>query len=467
MIKEKEIEINISYRNITHYKKLGYNAVLHNKLKIKVDDLPLVSHQKVTAVCDVCGDEKIIQYYKYLNNKKRCGYYGCKKCANKKREITSLDKFGKKNAMMTFDIKKLSINNSKTKRDEKTLLLYNKYGITKIINKEIYEFKCDKCDEVFLIDRTLLYNRLKSKTILCTNCNIISRNISGIEIQLLDFIKKNYKGEIIINSRSIIPPLELDIYIPELKIAFEFNGLYWHNELHKENSYHLNKTEECEKQRIQLTHIWEDDWVYKQDIIKSIILNKLNQTPEKIFARKTEIKEMFDNKMVREFLDKNHLQGFVGSKVKLGIFFDNELVSLMTFGKRRVAMGKKSTNEGEYELLRFCNKLNTNVIGGASKLFKYFIENYKPKEITTYADRSHSNGKLYEVLGFEPQGKTQPNYYYIIDGIRRHRFNFRKDVLVKEGFNPNKTEHQIMIDRKIYKIYDSGNLKFILKPFDI
>ena len=133
----------------------------------------------------------------------------------------------------------------------------------------------------------------------------------------------------------------------------------------------------------------------------------------------------------------------------------------MTFGDRRVAMGKKSTNIGEFELLRFCNKLNTNVIGGASRLFKYFIKNYNPTEITTYADRSFSQGKLYKTLGFEFIGKTEPNYYYIVDGIRHHRFNYRKDILIKQGFDPNKTEHQIMLDRKIYRIYDSGNLKFI------
>jgi len=126
-------------------------------------------------------------------------------------------------------------------------------------------------------------------------------------------------------------------------------------------------------------------------------------------------------------------------------------------------MGKKSTNDGEYELLRFCNKLNTNVIGGASKLFKYFINNYKPVEITTYADRSISQGKLYKILGFELQGKTQPNYYYIIDGIRCHRFNYRKDKLIKQGFDSNKTEHEIMIEQKIFRIYDSGNLKYKIK----
>ena len=87
----------------------------------------------------------------------------------------------------------------------------------------------------------------------------------------------------------------------------------------------------------------------------------------------------------------------------------------------------------------------------------------QPIEITTYADRSISQGKLYETLGFNFIGKTNPNYYYIIDGIRHHRFNYRKDLLVKQGYNINKTEHEIMIDRKIYRIYDSGNLKFIYK----
>jgi len=125
-------------------------------------------------------------------------------------------------------------------------------------------------------------------------------------------------------------------------------------------------------------------------------------------------------------------------------------------------MNSKS-KEGEYELLRFCNKLNTNVVGGSSKLFKYFIKNYTFTEITTYADRSHSQGNLYKILGFDFISKTPPNYYYVIDGIRKHRFGFRKDVLVKEGYDKNKTEHEIMIERKINRIYDSGSLKYLLK----
>jgi len=372
---------------------------------------------------------------------------------------TCLEKYGVESPMKDNDIvKKMKIRLSKTLLDK----IFKYKNIISYYDDGLIMF-CDKCNNNFEIKRNLFYNRKQQNTIMCTICNTIGNHTSGLEILLYEFIKENYNKKIVQNTRSIISPLELDIYLPELKLAFEFNGLFWHNEITKDKNYHLSKTEECEKQGIQLIHIYEDDWLYKQDIIKSMILNKLNQTTNKIFARKTTIKEIDDNKLVREFLEINHIQGFVGSKVKLGLFYDNELISLMTFGNRRIAMGKKSTNEGEYELLRFCNKLNTSVIGGASKLFKYFINNYKPKEVTTYADRSISQGKLYETLGFKSEGKTQPNYYYIINSIKYHRFNYRKDKLVKQGFDSNKTEHEIMINRKIFRIYDSGNLKYKIK----
>jgi len=406
-----------------------------------------------------------------------------------KGKITKFEKYGDKNYINIEKIKKTNLSRygveyvsqnseiSQKMREGQFLSYKNLFdsGIfkSKIINDNKkyfvgynsigqYEFKCD-CgkNHVFFIDYKLMWNRINTKTTICTQCNPISKNVSGLEIQLVDFISSVYKNKIILNNRNIIPPNELDIYLPELKMAFEFNGLYWHNELYKEKNYHLNKTEECKIQGIQLIHIWEDDWFYKQDIVKSIILNKLNKTKNKIFARKCIIKDNIDIKIIKNFLEKNHIEGYVGSKVKLGLFFDNELVSLMTFGKRRVAMGNKLTNDDEYELIRFCNKLNTNVIGGASKLFKFFVKNYNPKEITTYADLSFSKGDLYEVLGFEFINKTQPNYYYIIDGTRKYRFNFRKDKLVKQGFDKNKTEHQIMLDRKIYRIYNCGNLKYV------
>jgi hypothetical protein len=408
---------------------------------------------------DKYGVEKYYNFEKIRNTfLERYGdwYTKTDECKNKTLK-TNMKKYGDINPNCNKEIK----NKSNETRKINRLKELEKYNIINIdYDKGIYTFICDSgCEHTFDIDYNTMKNRRSYDIKLCTICNNYSTQ-SGDENNIYDFIKENYYGKIIQGSRKIISPQELDICIPELNLAFEFNGLFWHNEITKDKKYHLNKTEECEKQGIQLIHIWEDDWIYKQDIVRSIISNKLGKTPNKIYARKCEIKEVIDNNLVRDFLENNHIQGFVGSKIKIGLYYNNQLVSLMTFGNRRIAMGKKTTNQDEYELLRFSNKLNNNVIGGASKIFKYFINNYKPKEITTYADRSFSQGKLYETLGFKFDSKTEPNYYYIIDGIRHHRFNFRKDKLIKEGFNPNKTEHEIMLERKIYRIYDSGNLKF-------
>ena len=282
-----------------------------------------------------------------------------------------------------------------------------------------------------------------------------------MNIELFQFIESNYNSEILIKDKSLIDK-ELDIYLPQLNIAFEFNGLWWHNELNKTENFHLEKTELCHNKNVQLFHIWEDDWLYKKEIVKSMILNRLGKIQNKIYARKCEIKQIKNPKLIRDFLNNNHIQGYTTSKINIGLYYNNDLVSLMTFGKKRIVMSHKNVNN-EWELNRFCNKVNTNIIGGASKLFKYFIENYNPIEIITYANRSYSIGKLYYKLGFEYIHKTKPNYYYVVDKIRKHRFSFRKNFLIRKGFDPKKTEHEIMLERKIYRIYDSGQLKFIWK----
>jgi hypothetical protein len=134
----------------------------------------------------------------------------------------------------------------------------------------------------------------------------------------------------------------------------------------------------------------------------------------------------------------------------------------MTFGLLRKSMG--ATNiDGTYELFRFCNKLDTTVIGGADKLLKYFINTHNPKEIISYADRRWSQGGLYEKLGFEFIHNSKPNYWYIIGTNREYRFKFRKDVLVKEGFDIHKSEREIMLERGIYRIYDCGNKVYTKK----
>jgi hypothetical protein len=502
MILTQEVLVKINNRCRKYYENLGYNInKTGDKIKVKINDLSIGSEIKVSVKCDVCGTEKELTYKSYIKNINRGGFYACdNSCAQIKNKKTLKDKYGQENYNNFNQYKETCQNKygvdhfSKTDDFKKKCLktCQDKYGVNNVsLTKEIkeklsqkkkkywydkmnnqpdiisfkdgiYTLKCDLGENhTYQISKDLLSNRKQIKTILCTICHPLnSKNLSGLEIELLHFIQENYQGEILTNSKKIISPLELDIYLPEKKLALEFNGLWWHNELHKSNNHHLNKTELCKEQGIHLIHIYEDDWVHKKEIIKSRLKNLLGQS-QKIYARKCEIKEIKNNKVIREFLNQNHLQGFVGSKVKLGLFYKETLVSLMTFGQKRKVMNS-SSQEGEYELLRFCNQKNLNVMGGASKLFKYFLKNYQPTEVISYADRSWSQGQLYKKLEFKYVSKTSPNYYYIIDGIRKHRFNYRKDKLIKEGHDPNKTEHEIMLNKSIYRIYDSGSLKFKL-----
>jgi len=396
------------------------------------------------------GSDIILEKIKKTNNDKYDSdyYFGSKKFLDEIKDIF-IKNYGVDNPSKSEEI-----------QNKKLRKLYNNLNILNIdFKNKTYEIQCSICNGVYKIPFIILHQRIKiHKTISCLLCNPIgSFSNSGHEIQLQNFIKSNYNGEIILNSRNIIEK-ELDIYLPDLKLAFEFNGLYWHSELFKSNDYHLNKTESCEKHDIQLVHIYEDDWLFKQDIVKSNILNLLGKT-NKILAENCEIREIKDNKLIRDFLNKNHIQGFVGSKIKVGLFYNEELVSLMIFRKLKKSMCQKSL-DGIYEMLRYCDKLNTTIIGGASRLFKYYINRYNPVEIISYVDRSWSQGDLYEKLGFKLVHTTKPIYYYVINGVRQYKINYNKNKLIKDEYDLNKSEHEIMLERGMFKIYDSGLLKY-------
>ena len=208
-------------------------------------------------------------------------------------------------------------------------------------------------------------------------------------------------------------------------------------------------------------YIFQDEWLYKQDIVKSRLLNKLGVTGNKIYARKCLIKEIGYQESSL-FLNKNHIQGKISGCKYIGLFNQNELVSIMVFGKLRKNLG--STNkEGEYELLRFCSTLNTNVIGAAGKLFQYFLKAYKPKKVISYCDKRWGEGEFYEKIGMKYSHDTQNNYFYVndINCERENRFSYRKDILVKMGFDKNKTEKDIMIGRGVRRIYDCGCKVFL------
>ena len=208
-------------------------------------------------------------------------------------------------------------------------------------------------------------------------------------------------------------------------------GLRWHSDKFKQDkNYHLNKTIECEKIGYRLIHIFEDEWVNKQEIVKSKLLSIFNKEQESIYARKCIIKEI-DIKIKNEFLNKTHIQGEDRANIKLGLFYENELVSVMTFCKSRF------NKNYEWELSRYSS--SKHVIGSAGKLLKYFERIYKPKSLITYADRRYSQGNLYYRLGFILDHFSSPNYFYTKNQIKLSRIQCQKHKLkdILKDFNEN------------------------------
>lgn len=377
----------------------------------------------------------------------------------------SIKKYGVEHPWMNSDIHDLSVVNSKKKKEQNLyevikikLLDYPNLKLISINydNRNI-KLKCDDCNGIFNIHREYLHLRHKNLNTICTNCNPLIKSVSGYEISLYNYISSLYNGTIIRGDRNILNGSEIDIYLPDLNIAFEFNGLYWHSELFKEKNYHFNKTKECLVKGVQLFHIWEDDWCLKKDIIKSIIKNKLHKTDYRIYARECKIEYVSIKDSLR-FLNENHIQGGSKSSIKIGLYYRNELVSLMCFSKPR------GVNINDvYELSRFCNKIDHNVIGSSSKLLKYFITKNKPLKIISYSDKSIFDGGLYRNLGFCKEVESKVNYKWVIGKKRCHKSKFRKSNLIKMGYDMNKSESRIMYeDIGAFKIWDCGLVKWTL-----
>ncbi len=318
----------------------------------------------------------------------------------------------------------------------------------KYLGSSISLFKCVKGHN-FEIDTSLYYNRIRNNVNICTICHPIGDGKSIKEKELFQFIKSIYSGEIIQSYRDV---LEIDIYLPHLKIGFEFNGLYWHSEECKERDYHIKKTNYFAERGIRIIHIWEDDWDFKRNILESQIKSWLGLINDKIFARNCEVREINNSKISSTFLESNHIQGRVNSSLKLGLHYDDELVSLMTFDHFE---GRNKMMDSEWNINRFCNKLGVSVMGGASKLLRYFIKNYEPKRIISYADRDWSQGELYEKLGFQRISESKPDYKYIVSNKRKNKSRFRRSNLSTEL-----SESKYMKKSHIYKIWDCGKIKF-------
>lgn len=269
----------------------------------------------------------------------------------------------------------------------------------------------------------------------CPKCGIRK---SENEDKICDFINSlGFKTEK--HNRNIIKPNEIDIFIPNKDIGIEYDGLIWHSERYKTDPmYHLNKTEECKKKGIRLIHIFEDEWLEKEDIVKSIITNILGVSENKINAESCIIKEV-TSKKANEFLSENYINEKCKAKVYIGLYYNNELVSLIAC---KPLNKSKKIDKNIWKICCFCNKLNTTIINGENKLLETFIKMVQPSKIIVYSDRRWENGNVYNKLGFTYIKNTKPNYFYTINQHRESRFKH-----IKQELNTN---------NKKYKIYDCG-----------
>jgi len=427
---EKRKMTNIKRYGVDNYAKLeGYGNMVKEINKEKYGDENYNNQEKHIKTClEKYGVESYMSTIEFKERSKisKKEKYGKEFFTNPhKMKKTKYEKHGDENYNNIEKYKKTSLMkygvDNYTKTDEFKIKLCEYYD-EKLKNKNLNVLSIDrKNNEIkilcnrgheYITPIVLLYNRMKIKTETCLICNPMnSHTNSGYECQLQNFIKENYNGNISLNNRKLIYPYEIDVYLSDLKLAFEFNGLYWHCDKIVDENYHLNKTLLCEKIGVNLIHIYEDDWIYKNEIIKNCILNYIELKNNNCI-----ILENIDQDLLKSYVKKNNLNEY-----------DNYDVSLTCIEKEKIIGTILIKNE---EILIHCG--HSDII---EKLIKYYIDKYDPIKLSCCVDLSW-NIKSFDNLGFKRK-IIKPSMYFV---KRNKRVNYEK---------------------KLNIIFDSGKIEYL------
>jgi len=308
------------------------------------------------------------------------------------------------------------------------------------------------CDEKSHEWNAFIYARTGSNPSQCPKCSI-SQPTSQAEQEISDYIQNTLGLDILKNDRSLLNGKELDIYIPSLRIAIEFNGLHWHQENRVGKLYHHEKYLLAQKAEIRLIQIWEDDWNRRSEIIKKALASKLGESKSpKIYARKTTpVKLSFQE--AAPFLDQYHVQGRVQGSYYLGLNDeDNALQAVMVLKKER---------NNTLNIVRYATAYS--VVGGFTKILKYAEKAYAPDAFITFADLTISDGKLYSENGFAVDLILPPDYMYIVNKQRVHKFNYRLKRFREDPnliWDENLSERELAQLNNIPRIWDAGKIRF-------
>ena len=315
---------------------------------------------------------------------------------------------------------------------------------------DFFELRCNVCQHTFT-RTSQCFQPSKYKTAVCDQCFPRS-TVSEAENAIASRIAQMTDHLIIRSDRQILAPLELDIWLPEQRLAVEYCGLYYHSaSAGRSKWYHKYKLKKCREHGVRLLTVFEDEWLHKRPIVESMLRNACGTISQKLNARQCNARAITSEESAH-FLNTNHIQGRGRNHVRYGLFWQDELVSVMTFLK-----GDRSHGSTGWEINRFASKLDHSIRGGAGRLFKMFLSEHDADQVTSFADLRWGTGAVYGHLGFELVGESVPNYWYIKGTQRLHRFALRKTA----DDPRDQTEMAIRAAQGWTWIFDCGHAKWV------
>lgn len=326
-------------------------------------------------------------------------------------------------------------------------------------DRRVY-MRCMTCKSEFDFDRQI-FTDSKWSGKLCFYCYPRHYRSSQGEQELFEFVK-SLAPQAISNFRQHYQSYEIDVYVPELQLGFEYNGLFWHSEsclLYSGKTHDRDNKKRLyfQEHGIRLVQIFEDEWINKRPLVESRIRNLLGANEYKLGARECIVTEI-DSRTLNKFLNAHHIMGSGRSNIALGLYHNDALVSVMSFVRSNPSRKFRGTSDS-YEMDRFCTLLNTTVRGAAQKLFQYFVRKYQPETVLSYSDNRWNTGNVYAGLGFVKLDQGTPNYWYFrANDLRRiHRYTLRKNSQDDQTL----TEYENRQNQGYLRIWDCGSSKWV------
>lgn len=277
---------------------------------------------------------------------------------------------------------------------------------------------------------------------------------------LYDFLSE-YTNSIELNNTEVVNDVTLCLYMPDLKLAINCHLDAESNDRLKKKVHFIEQTRKCKAAGIRLIHIFEYEWQQNKDKLQRYLLQQLSINTKIVYARQCTVRRI-DSTQGSEIIDNYHLQGSCSATDLYGLFYNDILVEVMTFGRSR--FNKKF----DTELLRLCTRTDYKVVGGASKLFKHYTRLHPTEVIVSYCNLSKFTGTVYSQIGMKLYNVSEPNYVYVLhdeDNVSvLPRYQCMKHKLIEQGYDSYMTEYEIMQYRGYSRIYDCGNAVYVYEP---